>query len=318
MKYEELRSIKKNRWLKSYTEKGSEGALKRLLECQLLTQEEIEEHIPKDVRRKKEIAALLKRPENDILPESIVAKYGAAESTKLTSIAHWIIRRELQYVGDQFAPDRTLRYVVSRCTHYNNALRNWETFKSLYERETHTAFPEDWKAQILSGQAVIFSVDLENGQQYIIKNFGWLVAFPTGGGKHTVYTLFDTVSMLEQNFDIIDTVGSIKDAFETLVPAEDNVVYRDIKDYAVLGLNQRHERKPPMTQEELVEFREHEYLMKQAEDEAFRSHCSIEEAVEKIKRERAEHEAEKLAKEQAKKEKASKKSKKEQAENKQE
>lgn len=301
MKYNELREIKKDRWMKSYTQKGSEKALKRLLACQLVTKEEATELVGKEFKGNREISNLLKRYDNDILPENIVAEYGAAKEIKLTSLAHWIIRRELQYVGDQFAPNRTLRYIVSRCTHYNSAIRNWEMFKGLYEAETHAAFPEDWKSKIISGQAVLFSIELANGQQYIIRNFGWIVAFPTGGKKHTVYTLFDTVSMLEQNFDIIDTVGSIKDAFETLVPAEDNVVYRDIKDYAVLGLNQRHERKPPMTQDELVEFREHEYLMKQAEDEAFRSHCSIEEAVEKIKEERARKEAEALEKAQAKK-----------------
>ena len=309
--YAELRETRKEKLATKYNEllanKDKAGAWKvlydimkyRLIE-ENLALDEIKKSFKKDERGEILSGDWRFNGAKDRLPENLLADMPTKNvEISILSLAHWIIRRELQYVGDQFAPDKIVKFVVGRCFTYPSVNGSWKSMLDIYKANTGKELNAPWKDMFGTGQAVMYDVSLANGQQYVIKHLGNVVVIPRGKSSARVYILMDIVNMLEQNIDVIDSYTTVRRTIEALLLQCGlmDVEVKDMLDYTGAGEKQRAERKPPMSQDELLEMREQEFDRKKASDIAFRTHRNEDEVYEEVRAERAKAKAEADSKE---------------------
>lgn len=306
MTYEELRESRKNKLMSRYNEfiqnKDKVKAWKvlaDLMRFKLVDMKWAENEVKKTFAKSERGEILrgdVRAPGyNDRLPDNLVCTMPeVVKEVNVTSLAHWIIRRELQYVGDQFAPDKVVKYTLGRSAVYQVANKALKDLEDIYNRNSTRKLNTNWKESIQNGQAMIYGVNLANGQQYIIPVLGNIVVIPKNKEEAKVYVMLDVRSMVEQNIDVIDTYNAVMDAIKEILDEAGivNMTVQDMIDYKASGNKQRSERKAPMSQSEMLEMREQEFDREKAKDIAFRTHRDEEEVYQEVRAERAKAKAE--------------------------
>lgn len=207
--------------------------------------------------------------DNDRLPCNIYINNFERGVFEVTSLAHWIIRRELSYVGDQLAPDKVVKYAISPAYTYNVAYRNLRQLKDLYKRLNGVDFEKNFDFK--SGQTIMCGINLCNGQQYIIPTLGFIAATPNNDNSIIAYMILDIENIEKQNIDIIDTAETVMITFENMVGDSFTVKFVDLVKWREAGAKQRKHRQRPLTHEEMIAKRQKEWLDKQIEDECVRT-----------------------------------------------
>lgn len=220
----------------------------------------------------------------DVLPDNVLAKLPSSVQFTVTSLEHWIIRREKQYVGDQLAPERTYRFDMLRCTTRVLACEALYSLDGMYKRLSKLTLDTPWMDMIETGQAVVYKLVLAARQQYVIRILGYIVCIPKG--KNILcHLLLDNKIMEEQEIDIIKTYTDVMSEFEgALVQlGNEEVEWNSLCDYNLIGDRQRKNRKPVLTMEQLQRQREEEYRLEKLENEAARLNITVEELLRRQK-----------------------------------
>lgn len=207
--------------------------------------------------------------DSDRLPSNIYIDNFERGVFEVTSLAHWIVRRELSYVGDQLAPDKVLKYAISPAYTYNVAYRNLLQLKDMYKRLKGIDFEKDFDFK--SGQTIMCGINLCNGQQYIIPTLGFIAATPNNDNSIIAYMILDIENIEKQNIDITDTAETVMRTFENMVGDNFEVKFVDLVKWREAGAKQRKHRQRPLTHEEMIAKRQKEWLNKQIEDECART-----------------------------------------------
>lgn len=298
MTYEELREKRGNKYRTMYiqalNEKNTEKAwkiLKTMMRYQLISKEEALPEIKSKFKDKKlDMADVYdyRHPNfTDRVPDNLMFRCPTTVEVQVKSLEHWIIRRELQFVGDQLAPDKVLRFDVSRCVTTRMAHKYLKDTEELFRNLSGMELKTSWKNGIDNGNVIVYNISLGNNQQYIIRHLGTVVCVPTGKCLN-MYILLDNKAMIEQNIDIIDTytdvLEALKNQFIELGADPETITPVGICDFKIIGQKQRAERKPVLTTEEMHRKREKEFEQEQLENEAARLHMSTEDVLAMRKR----------------------------------
>lgn len=298
MTYEELRVKRENKYKGMYTQalenKDTEKAwkiLRTMMKYQLISREDALADMKKHFKGKKldpsDVFDYRHPNSADRIPENLMFKCPTTMEIKVTSLEHWIVRREMQFVGDQLAPEKVLRFDISRCITTRQAKRTLKDTEELFKKLSGSELKTNWGKSIENGNTVVYNIMLSNGQQYIIRNLGAIVCVPSGKCMN-MHILLDNKAMMEQNIDIIDTyvdaLDALKNEFVKLGAEPETIVSIGICDFKLIGKKQRDERKPVLSTEEMHKKREKEYEIEQLENEAARLHMSVDEVLDMRKR----------------------------------
>lgn len=306
MTYAELRELRKEKLMAKYNEFISAGdkqnawkALADLMRFKLVdakwAENEVKGTFVKAQRGELTKVDVRDKAYSDRLPDNLLVSVpeGSIE-LKITSLAHWIIRRELQYVGDQYAPDKVVRFNLSKASTYQTANGVLKDLESIYKKNTGKELGNDWAGRYRNGQVVMYGVKLANGQQYVVSTLGSLVVLPRSKTAAKINVVLDIKSMLEQNIDVINTYNQVVDATKQALNSVGvtDIEVVDMLDYMSAGNKQRADRKPPVSEAEMLEQREQEFDKEKAEDIAFRTHRNFDEVYQEVRDERAKAKAE--------------------------
>ena len=227
----------------------------------------------------------------DLIPENFLVKEPSTFNIDVLSISHWIIRRELQYVGNQLAPDKIVHFTVNRKTADIHNKLAYNCMRELYKNLSKLELKTDWN--LYDGSCHMYDITLSNNQSYVIRTLGYCESSAYGKGGVIVRCLLDNEKLIEQNIDIIDTYDTIEKAFRKefeRLKLKGSMVFEPLCNVKFLGDKQRKERKPALSPEEFTAMKQAEHDAKALELEAESRRMSVEE----LKREKeAEKEIEK-------------------------
>lgn len=290
MTYEELRKKRAEKYQGMYTQaledKDTEKAwkvMKTMMRYQLIDKNEALAEIKKQFKGKKLDPAdtFDYRHQNsyDRVPDNLLFKAPSTVEVRVKSEEHWIRRRELQFVGDQIAPEKTFKFDISRCTLTRSASRALKDLDELFKKLSGTELKTNWKSGIDNGNVMMYTVKLGNNQQYVINTLGFMVCVPNGKNLN-MYILLDNKDMEEQHIDIIDTytdmMKTLKREFIGKGLEADKIQTIGLCDFKMLGEKQRANKKPLLTHEEMLNLRIDEYNQEQLENEAAKLRISVE------------------------------------------
>lgn len=271
MTYKERMETLRNNLMNKYNTAANDderlGYIKEMLKYGVVSREKAFELIPSKAKgaKVKEITKV----DSDRLPCNIYIDSFERGVFEVTSLAHWIVRRELSYVGDQLAPDKVLKYAISPAYTYNVAYRNMSHLKDMYKRLKGIDFEKNFDFK--SGQTIMCGINLCNGQQYIIPTLGFIAATPNNDNSIIAYMILDIENIEKQNIDITDTAETVMRTFENMVGDNFTVKFVDLVKWREAGAKQRKHRQRPLTHEEMIAKRQKEWLNKQIEDECVRT-----------------------------------------------
>ena len=230
----------------------------------------------------------------NLIPENILVKEPMTLNLDVKSLSHWIIRRELQYVGNQLAPDKIVHFTVNRKVSDVHNKVTFNFMKELYRKLSGKELVTDWN--IYDGSCHMYDIALGNNQSYVIRNLGYCQSGAYGKGGVIVRCLLDNESLIEQNIDIIDTYNNLekafKDEFERL-KLKGEFIFEPMCNVKILGDKQRKERKPVLSPEEFTAMKQREHDEKALELEAEMRHMSVEQLISEKEAEKRINELEK-------------------------
>lgn len=213
----------------------------------------------------------------NLIPENFLVKEPLTFNIDVLSISHWIIRRELQYVGNQLAPDKIVHFTVNRKTADVHNKLAYNCMKELYRTLSKQELKVNWN--VYDGSCHMYDVTLANNQSYVIRTLGYCASSAYGKGGVLIRCLLDNDKMVEQNIDIIDTYNTIEKAFREefdKLKIKGSVVFEPMCDVDLIGKRQRKDRKPALSPEEFTAMKQAEHDAKALEIEAENRHMSVE------------------------------------------
>lgn len=289
MTYEELRAKRAEKYMGMYTQalvaNDKEKAWKvmqTMMRYQLIGKEEALAEIKKQFKGNKlnpdDTFDYRHTNSYDLIPDNLLFKAPSSIEVKVKSEEHWIRRREMQFVGDQLAPERTFKFDISRLTRTRSASRALKDLEDLFKKLSGTELNTNWKAGIDNGNTMMFTIKLSNNQQYVINTLGFIVCAPNGKNLN-MYILLDNKAMEEQHIDIINTytdmIKTLKREFVGKGLEAERIQTIGLCDFKTLGEKQRMNKKPLLTHEEMLNMRIDEYNQEQLENEAAKLHMSV-------------------------------------------
>lgn len=213
----------------------------------------------------------------NLIPENFLIKEPLTFNIDVVSLSHWIIRRELQYVGNQLAPDKVVHFTVNRKTSDVHNKLAFNSLKAMYKNLSKQDLKADWN--MYDGSYHMYDITLANNQSYVIRTLGYCSTCAYGKGGVLIRCLLDNDKLIEQNIDIIDSYAMIEKGFREefdKLKIKGSVVFEPMCDVDFLGKKQRKERKPVLSPEEFTAMKQAEHDAKALEIEAETRHMSVE------------------------------------------
>lgn len=213
----------------------------------------------------------------ELIPENFLVKEPLTFHIDVKSLSHWIVRRELQYVGDQLAPDKIIHFTVNRKTSDVHNKMAYNSLKGLYKELSKQSLNIDWN--MYDGSYHMYDITLSNNQSYVIRTLGYCSTCAYGKGGVLIRCLLDNDKIIEQNIDIIDTYDTIEMAFRKefeKLKIKGSVIFEPMCDVKLIGDKQRKERKPVLSPDEFTAMKQAEYDARALEIEAEQRHMSVE------------------------------------------
>ena len=228
-----------------------------------------------------------------MIADNIIGKEPAFVSIKVTSDAHWIKRRELQYIGDQMCEAKDVMFRGSRLVHQLAAEKAFTDMAVMYNKSEHKKL-DTGKYKWKNGEYHIWAIRRDARYAWNTDNLGYFVSWFTDSNNVNVELVVDVEGMQEAYVDIIRTTDSImadiKDAYNEI--GVENVNINCLTSYSKIGKKQRLNSKVLLGYEEKMKELQDEADREALENEAYNRRTTIE-ALLVEKAEEAKHEAEK-------------------------
>ena len=228
-----------------------------------------------------------------MIADNIIGKEPAFVPIKVTSDAHWIKRRELQYIGDQMCEAKDVMFRGSRLVHKLAAEKAFTDMADVYNKSEHKKL-DTGKYKWKSGEYHIWAIRRDTSYAWNTDNLGYFVSWFTDSNNVNVELVVDVVGMQEAYVDIIRATDSImadiKDAYNEI--GVENVNINCLTSYNKIGKKQRLNSRVLLGYEEKMKELQDVADREALENEAYNRRTTVE-ALLVEKAEKAKQEAEK-------------------------
>jgi hypothetical protein len=259
------------------------GALHEMMRFRLISPEdckaEIKAHFKNQPKDYSDMYDYRNESSKDRLPDTFLFKAPGNSRLVVKSESHWVVRRELSFVGDQLAPDQLIGFIIGRAGTSASARLAMRMIEDTFKESMGKGMKSSWLQKAEEGNGVLYSIKLENNRSYKIKDLGG-VFVTANEDTITIYPILDLKGMKREWIDVIDTFEEVERIFrEELAKLgnEQNIVFKDVMNYMHFGADQRTNKPRLLTQAEMSAKRKAEYDYEKLANEAASLHITVEE-----------------------------------------